>query len=194
MRLTRRQVILGLLGASGGTLGVGGWKGARRAWAQAKGAPDAAGPIQPEQERALAAAVERLFPGAIEAGVPGYIRYWTERPPFDRLADWRPLLKIGAVHLDRVAQRDYQRAFADCNAEQQNTILWRFQEGKEPAKRFPSDLFFQRLLTLTLEGMFSDPKYGGNRGMAGWKLIGFHPCWWSPKRIRRALYHDEGAP
>jgi len=26
---------------------------------------------------------------------------------------------------------------------------------------------------MTIEGYFSDPVYGGNRGMAAWKMIGF---------------------
>lgn len=34
-------------------------------------------------------------------------------------------------------------------------------------------LFFDTLRTDTIEGMFSDPAYGGNRDMAGWRLIGY---------------------
>jgi gluconate 2-dehydrogenase gamma chain len=33
--------------------------------------------------------------------------------------------------------------------------------------------FFDRIRQLTLCGMFTMPKYGGNRGGVGWKLIGF---------------------
>jgi gluconate 2-dehydrogenase gamma chain len=33
--------------------------------------------------------------------------------------------------------------------------------------------FFETVRTLTLLGMFSSPKYGGNFGGAGWKLMGF---------------------
>jgi gluconate 2-dehydrogenase gamma chain len=33
--------------------------------------------------------------------------------------------------------------------------------------------FFETARTLTLLGMFSSPKYGGNFGGAGWKLMGF---------------------
>jgi len=33
--------------------------------------------------------------------------------------------------------------------------------------------FFDLLLQNTIEGFFSDPIYGGNRDMVGWKLIGF---------------------
>jgi hypothetical protein len=34
-----------------------------------------------------------------------------------------------------------------------------------------SRTFFFRVRQLTLEGMFGDPFYGGNRGFAGWDLI-----------------------
>jgi gluconate 2-dehydrogenase gamma chain len=33
--------------------------------------------------------------------------------------------------------------------------------------------FFDQLRTHTVMGFFGDPSYGGNRGQAGWKLIGF---------------------
>jgi gluconate 2-dehydrogenase gamma chain len=34
-------------------------------------------------------------------------------------------------------------------------------------------VFFESLLGMTIEGYFSDPVYGGNLGMAAWKMIGF---------------------
>lgn len=34
-------------------------------------------------------------------------------------------------------------------------------------------LFFTTLRTDTIEGMFADPAYGGNRGMVGWALLGY---------------------
>jgi len=33
--------------------------------------------------------------------------------------------------------------------------------------------FFKMLWQNTKEGMFSDPIYGGNKDMAGWKMLGF---------------------
>jgi len=33
--------------------------------------------------------------------------------------------------------------------------------------------FFTQLRNDTIEGMFSDPMYGGNRDLVGWKLIGY---------------------
>ena len=34
-----------------------------------------------------------------------------------------------------------------------------------------SRVFFNRVRRLTLEGMFCDPYYGGNKNFAGWDLI-----------------------
>jgi len=35
--------------------------------------------------------------------------------------------------------------------------------------------FMRVMVVLTLEGLFSDPVYGGNQQEVGWKLIGFQP-------------------
>ena len=34
-------------------------------------------------------------------------------------------------------------------------------------------MFFETLLANTVEGFFADPAYGGNRGMIGWRMVGF---------------------
>lgn len=33
--------------------------------------------------------------------------------------------------------------------------------------------FFEALLTITMEGFFADPIYGGNRNKAGWRMVGY---------------------
>jgi gluconate 2-dehydrogenase gamma chain len=47
------------------------------------------------------------------------------------------------------------------------------QEGKAEFTNFSSRAFFARLLTLTMEGFFGDPIYGGNRNKVSWKMLGF---------------------
>jgi gluconate 2-dehydrogenase gamma chain len=169
MRLNRRQMILSLLAVPAVRLLPG---------AVAQGAV-----FEPDRRRALCAAAERVLPGAIEAGVPEYMDYWLARQPFSVAPDWKPILKVGAVHLDRVARADFKRAFADCKPDEQDAVLDKFQKGEIRAKRFNSKAFFQRLVTMTLEGFLSEPQYGGNRDMVGWRFIGRSPCWWAPKRL-----------
>ncbi|HEY0418280.1 MAG TPA: gluconate 2-dehydrogenase subunit 3 family protein, partial [Acetobacteraceae bacterium] len=46
-------------------------------------------------------------------------------------------------------------------------------EGRLDLDGVPSAEFFETLLANTIEGFFSDPTYGGNRAMVGWRMIGF---------------------
>ena len=178
MRLNRRQMILSLLAVPAARLLPGCKSNSAGGLASAS-----LSVFEPDRRRALVAAAERVLPGAIEAGVPEYMDYWLARQPFSIAPDWKPILKVGAVHLDRVARAEYRRAFADCKPDEQDAVLTKFQKGEVQAKRFNSNAFFQRLVTLTLEGFLSEPKYGGNRDGVGWRFIGRTPCWWAPKRL-----------
>jgi gluconate 2-dehydrogenase gamma chain len=81
------------------------------------------------------------------------------------------------------AQAFAGKTFSALSTDQQDAVLTDLEKGKlkidqvgphaleiEGAKE---DSFFAVLLQNTLEGFFSDPLYGGNRDMIGWKLIGF---------------------
>ena len=62
-------------------------------------------------------------------------------------------------------------------------MLKEFEIGGIKGKHFDSRDWFKRLVTLTLESFLGDPKYGGNQNEVGWRFIGWHACWYSPKRI-----------
>ena len=47
------------------------------------------------------------------------------------------------------------------------------ESGKAEFANFSSRAFFARLLTMTMEGFFGDPIYGGNRNKVSWKMLGF---------------------
>jgi gluconate 2-dehydrogenase gamma chain len=78
------------------------------------------------------------------------------------------------------------KGFAELSTDQQDSVLKEIEKGKlkiadigphaveiEGAKGPDGDTFFAVLMQNTIEGFFSDPIYGGNRDMVGWKLIGF---------------------
>jgi gluconate 2-dehydrogenase gamma chain len=46
------------------------------------------------------------------------------------------------------------------------------QEGKAEFVNFSSRALFARLLTMTMEGFFGDPIYGGNSNNASWRMLG----------------------
>ena len=65
------------------------------------------------------------------------------------------------------------KPFATLNAPQQDQILSDLESGVIELADRSGKAFFEAILANTIEGFFADPIYGGNRDMAGWKLIGF---------------------
>ena len=57
------------------------------------------------------------------------------------------------------------------DAPQKDELLTVMERNEAPGFERGSRAFFFRLRQLTLEGMFGDPFYGGNRNFAGWDLI-----------------------
>lgn len=185
MTFTRRQVIQGLLG-------LGGWMllpKYGRAQQTTPGAAPAPPLFDPAPRRTLMAAMERVLPGATEAGVIAHVEFWLRHPHFTGAQ--REFI-AAAVLLDRIAHQQYKRSYADCKPAEQDAILKMLQEGKVREKGFDGSGFFSRLVSFTLEGFLADPKYGGNRGQAGWRFIGHRACWWAPKSIRRVIGIDQG--
>jgi gluconate 2-dehydrogenase gamma chain len=78
----------------------------------------------------------------------------------------------GLVALDRFTRKHHGDRFARLTAVRQDAVLEVLEAGL--AAGFPEAKgFFKLVLQDTYEGMFSDPVYGGNRGYAGWKLVGY---------------------
>jgi hypothetical protein len=76
-----------------------------------------------------------------------------------RLAGWRQQYAQGIATLDRLAGGDFTKA----SPADQDKIL-----ASSAASTFTSLLFEH-----TIEGMYAVPEYGGNRGLVGWKDIGY---------------------
>ena len=140
--------------------------------AQSTAAKPAALALSDAQLRLLAAFVDRLIPkdelgpSASESGVPEYIN----RALGDYLASEKPAFIEGLEATDAFARRSEDRAFVDLTPDRQDALLMLMDNGS--AAGFPSArAFFNRARRLTMEGMFGDPYYGGNKNFAGWDLI-----------------------
>jgi hypothetical protein len=171
----------------------------------------------PDDERA-----EAGHPGAREAGVAGYIDLmlgalgtlsdsapmifaggpWSSRhtsgPDMDhmasfipldpvtriawrkRLAAWQEQYRQGIAALDELADGDFTLA----SREEQDKIL-----ADETMGEFRSLLFEH-----TIEGLYASPEYGGNRGLVGWKDIGYpgdvQPRGFTDAEVERSDGHD----
>ncbi len=68
----------------------------------------------------------------------------------------------------------YGRPFDRITAEQREAFLVGMQQGKVTLENGPPvRTFFGMLYQNVMEGLFSDPIYGGNRNKAGWRLVNF---------------------
>jgi gluconate 2-dehydrogenase gamma chain len=65
------------------------------------------------------------------------------------------------------------RTFDRLSPDEQDVTLKALEAGTLAAGPPNASQFFALLLQNTQEGFFADPVYGGNRDMAGWKMIGF---------------------
>ena len=146
----------------------------------------------------IEAAVARLIPsddlgpGAVEAGVPAYIDQqltgaWGAGERLYRSGPWQAgtpsqgyQLPFTPAELFRNALRALHDEahgsgdeFASTSAESQDSFLRDLQDSDRDLNGVPAKIFFDTLLSMTIEGYFSDPVYGGNKNMAAWRMIGF---------------------
>jgi gluconate 2-dehydrogenase gamma chain len=126
--------------------------------------------------------------GAREAGA----LYFMDRIAARHLpADVRQQLREGLNTLarDTVARHAGARDFAALTREQQDALL----------RERETTPFFELMRTMTLGGVLSSPKYGGNRNYVGWKLVGHDPSptyqppfgYYDRPDVRRRMTSDE---
>ena len=66
------------------------------------------------------------------------------------------------------------KPFAQLAAAQQDDVIAALEQDRPNTFTWPSaQAFFATLRTHTMEGMFADPVYGGNKDFSGWRLVGF---------------------
>lgn len=145
----------------------------------------------------LEAAVARLIPadalgpGALEAGAVRYIDRqlagaWGSGARLYKSGPWKDgsdsqgyQLPFTPAQLFRHAMRAIVQdlaprgGFAKLRPAQQDEYLKRLENGEVKLEPVPAKVFFTHLLQATMEGFLADPSYGGNQGMAGWRLVGF---------------------
>jgi gluconate 2-dehydrogenase gamma chain len=104
--------------------------------------------------------------GPFQAGTP-------QQGPQDP-ATSAELYRAALKSLDDYCHANFDgKAFAELEVADQDALLAGFDGGAIALDGVDAKLFFELLLQNTMEGFFSDPLYGGNRDMAGWKMIGF---------------------
>ena len=126
---------------------------------------------------ALDAIAQRLIPsddtpGAREADCVNFIdKLLAEQDSRERLVVRSGLLALGAV-----CARRHDKAFAELEPGEQDTLLRALEAGSLgdwPISSVAPQELFETVRLQTLLGFLSDPRYGGNNDYVGWKLMGY---------------------
>ena len=84
------------------------------------------------------------------------------------------LYRAGIAATNVYCKKTYSKTFDQLPAAQKQEVLEGLRGNKiKFAGGLPANTFFSTMYQTVMEGMFSDPIYGGNRNKAGWKMIGF---------------------
>lgn len=145
-------------------------------------APLFAGPmtnLTASETEILSAMVDRLIPtdelgpGALDAGVLQFI----DRALSEAASDAAEAYRSGLAALDAYSRYTRGGPFIDLSTIDQDSVLIDVQTGVATGAGAgfvgSSGSFFNLVKSHTWQGMFGDPKYGGNVNFAGWDLINY---------------------
>lgn len=191
-RISRRQLLKGAGLAGAAAILPGGLKGetagrtlpvvspapaASAAAVAARAAPRALQTLTVAEFEILTAMVARIIPadelgpGAREAGV----QYYIDRELGGYLSGNKESYQANLAALDRYARYSRGRPFTELTEEEQDSVLVDCQGGSATATgagfQGSSAGFFNMVRSHTIQGMFADPWYGGNRDFVGWDLL-----------------------
>jgi gluconate 2-dehydrogenase gamma chain len=124
----------------------------------------------------VAAFAERLMPtapgkpGAHDANVLNYI----DLALSGAYAELQEFYRRGVAQLDAYCRKTYNEPFARLDSGRQDQVITALEQGKAAGFTWPTaQAFFETVRTHTIEGLFADPAYGGNKDFVGWRLVGF---------------------
>ena len=175
--LFKRAGIVGTLAATAGTTLALTAAGTARAQTLVPAASplEALETLTAAESDILEAIVARLIPaddngpGAAEARAAHYI----DRALTGPLSASRRAYAVGLAAVDAYAQSAKGAPFAKLAAQDQDAVLSAMEKNVATGFAPNSSTFFHLVRTHTIQGMFSDPYYGGNANFVGWDLIGY---------------------
>ncbi len=83
------------------------------------------------------------------------------------------LIRNGILDVNAKVREKYKVPFDALSNEDRVAVLTQLERRELELPTVPVAIFFNLLYDLTMQGYFSDPLYGGNKGKASWKMIGF---------------------
>jgi hypothetical protein len=130
-----------------------------------------------KQLAVLRAVLDRIIPadefaGATAAGVDEFVLRLLKTDAQGDVAAMRD----GLDGVEAEAKARKGKGFCDLAAAEQDELLKLIEAGDvQAAWGPPPAMWFTRVIALAMEGYYSDPGNGGNKGEVSWKMIGYDP-------------------
>jgi len=154
---------------------------------------DALGPSA--SEAGVVVFIDRQLAGAWGAGArlyrSGPFRRGKAEQGYQLPLTPREYFSAGLAALDPWARGRFGAPLERLSGEQCDAALHALEKGEADLGGIDPRGFFEALLAITVEGFFADPLYGGNRGKAGWKLLGYPGL---PATYAQAVKTRKGRP
>jgi gluconate 2-dehydrogenase gamma chain len=119
-----------------------------------------------EEAATLEAVCERIIPadqdpGALLAGVVRFI----DRQLAGFYKSLSESYRSGLAGIDLTSRSLFHARFRELPAEKQTAVLETLEKG-------PTKPFFEMVVAHTMQGFYGDPRHGGNREFASWRMLG----------------------
>jgi gluconate 2-dehydrogenase gamma chain len=142
------------------------------------------------EARTLAAICDQLIPADADPGAD-----WAQVVNFIDVQLCGPYRELqtfyrdGIACIDETARSQFGKAFAQLSGDPQISILASLEKDAAPKDIWRSvnqRRFFETVLAHTMQGFYGDPRHGGNRAHASWKMVGL-----TYPQVRGRLKYDE---
>ncbi len=132
--------------------------------------------LRVHEARTLAAMCDCIIPpdadpGAEWAQVVNYI----DVQLCGRFRELRSAYRDGIATLERTSRKRHDKDFASLAPAEQTQLLTDLEQDKadkEIWKTVTARSFFGMVVAHTMQGYYGDPRHGGNRERASWKMLG----------------------
>ncbi|HWB99058.1 MAG TPA: gluconate 2-dehydrogenase subunit 3 family protein [Bryobacteraceae bacterium] len=127
-------------------------------------------------------------PGAGQAGAVNFI----DRQLMGFYKPLRASYRTGLAGIDQASRGLFGARFVELPGDRQIAVLQAMEQDRAPGeawKELPAKTFFNLLLAHTMQSFYGDPRHGGNREAASWRMLGIP----NPP-IRGRLHYDFAHP
>lgn len=127
-------------------------------------------------------------PGAAQAGVVNFI----DLQLVGHLRRHQKAYREGLAGVNQTSLARFGKKFVDLPAPQQTEVLTALDKNEAPGEIWQqrsAKEFFDLVVSHTMQGFYGDPRHGGNRDRASWRMVGL-----SYPPIRGRLRYDLTKP